>query len=630
MDGLGLLDKLPPFQGNEIVLVDQQGQDDIIKQVLRRHELFASHYDHIAEDFIEGDEYRTARRLWDYCKRSIRYEVESAKKQTVRSPAAILALSDYWGADCKHYASFIGGVLDAIGRMTGEPIDWVYRFGAYDVLKPDDFGHVFVVINPQPEYVPSYQGGTEDEIWIDPVLDDFDTRSPYPWNWKDKKTRSMALVQVSGVKPITSAVIAPRDENGACVRTTPCTMGDPATVTNGLDAVEPGLGSAVNQAVSTLPDGSIKDFLQGLISNPQKALHDLLFGRTYTMGDYGLGEYLMRNILGMSNVQSRQQVPDGYVPQAWAFFTAAYGVRMRTSDDLGTLYNSAPTPQQRAQNYLNRDRNETQDISLEAATRAATVMGDPSQGGLFNIPAARDQKWSMYIFKARDYIYPIPGVLPNGPLFSGVHPVTGETFVDGYPVNYTGPRYVSQVSKVLQTGSTAAPAPAPPSGATPGTSSPGGTKTKLSDLASANPWTTALLIGGGIYALASIGTGKQSVSGIKPSTVLLLGALGLGAYLLTRKNDSGDDAPTPPPATVTPGTIPAAPAGADVKLPQGTIAPVPLLTIAPATAPDETADYVFPAYVDFSTGAGGGGGPLPGGTSLLNINKRQQQQLLYE
>lgn len=636
---VGLLDKLPPFKGNEVVLVDEQDVDDIITGIVKRHKIFAPDYDCIAADFLGGDEYDISKRLFDYVKRSIPYEVESRKKQTVRSPSAILAMSGFWGGDCKHYASFIAGVLDAIERLTGTPIDWVYRFAGYNILDPDDLGHVFVVINP----------GSDDEIWIDPVLDEFNSRNPWPWYREDVRPKNnMSLVQVSGVpNRIQSAIIAPRERN-ACSLTGSggCGIGDAPTTTAALDSVQPGLGQAVNQAMSTLPEGDVKDFLQGLLDNPQKALTQLIFGRTYTSGDYQLAEYFMRNILGMTNIQRWEQVPDTYVPQAWAFFTTAMGVRMRTSQDMDALCGFASTRQERAKNYLTRNPEQTPDIAMAAAVRVAYLMGEPGYDGLFSIYKNRDNKWAMSAFGPNvPYVYPIPGVLQNGPLFSGVHPVTGQTFVNGYPVDYTGPRYISQVSQVIQNPADyTQPGTTTPGTTTPGITTPGGdTKASLVDIASANPWTTALLIGGGLYAVLSIGTKKQGrrsrVSGISKNQkkVLVIGGAGaLALYLLTRKKDTQDDITVLPPATSVPGAIaPLTPGPETVTIPvpaNPTITPgtlpgantsFPTLQVYPSFVdapidtvltlfPDDPTVYMYPDYtpVTGSEGGGGGGGTL--------------------
>jgi hypothetical protein len=643
MPGQGILAKLPPFQGEEVVLVNEQDIDDIVHGVLTRHNKYAWHYDLIADEFLGGDEYDISKRLFDFVKRSIPYEIESKDRQTVRSPAAILVMSDYWGGDCKHYASFIAGVLDAIGRITGDPINWVYRFAGYNILEPKNLGHVFVVVNPDPN-------DRDAGIWIDPVLDEFNTRYPWPWYSKDKRPKnSMSLVQVSGFpKSISNNVVTRRltsSENatggGGCV-------GDATAVTSALDEVEPGMGTAIGQAMSVLPEGDVKDFLQGLLSNPQKAIMQLITGRTYTSGDYKLGEYFMRNILGMSNVQRWEQVPDQYCPQAWAFFTTAMGVRVRTSDDLDALCGYASTRQARAANYLLRGQ--TADISQAAAERAAYLLGEPGFDGLFSVYKNRDIKWPMSVFNGLPFIYPIPGVLQDGPLFTGVHPVTGETFSNGYPASYTGPRYVSQKSTVLQSALTLPGGSTTPAATTPPAGTPGATNANVSvlDLAKANPITAVVIVGAGLYALSQGGLKPKKaryVRGIGKNKIVWYAGGAVALYFLLRKKPAvttttdptaTTNIPPPNPLYTNPGTIPLPTSGPGVTAPPAPSQPpasTPVYNIpTPTTGPgivlnpnpvyDAPVDTVLepillnPSDVMYPPADNGGGGSGGGGDSI--------------
>lgn len=185
--GNSILAQLPPLKGKVELLVDNQDVDDIIKAVLESHKLFADHYDHIWQEFYNEDIEHIGKDLFNFCYDYIHYKVESDKRQTVKSPAAILLLGSIIGGDCKHYASFIGGVLDSIQRNTGKKIDWKYRFASYDWWdsKPE---HVFIVVNSD----------KKNEFWIDPVLNEFDQRDPDP-KWIYDKKPKMALVRISGI-----------------------------------------------------------------------------------------------------------------------------------------------------------------------------------------------------------------------------------------------------------------------------------------------------------------------------------------------------------------------------------------------------------------------------------------------
>lgn len=180
-----LLALLPPFKNSETLVNADQEVSDIVNEVLYSHNVFSSDYDRLAEHFWTGDIYSTCEGLFDFCKKNISYKVESESDQTSRSPAATLEIG---AGDCKHYAGFIAGILDALNRA-GDKINWFYRFASY---RPEDLEpqHVFVVAKD-----------SEGEIWIDPVLDYFDEREPWPEYYYDKKPKNnyMALRRVSGM-----------------------------------------------------------------------------------------------------------------------------------------------------------------------------------------------------------------------------------------------------------------------------------------------------------------------------------------------------------------------------------------------------------------------------------------------
>lgn len=180
-----LLKILSPYKNQEKVLLHNQEVKDIMQGILATHNLYKKEYDKIQHRFNYGNEFSIAKNLWSFLKKNVPYRIESDRKQTLRSPSAILSMLG--GADCKSYALFIGGVLDAIGRA-GKPIDWAYRFSSYRFFEPQP-QHVFVVINP----------GTDKEIWVDPVLSSFNERKQYFYH-KDKKP--MALVAIAGVNQV--------------------------------------------------------------------------------------------------------------------------------------------------------------------------------------------------------------------------------------------------------------------------------------------------------------------------------------------------------------------------------------------------------------------------------------------
>lgn len=201
-----LLRLLPEFRDEWIVVnPGEQSVGDIIEEVLKAHGEFAADYDLIAPVFDDGGSIEEiASSLYFFCKDNIRYQEEGDEWQTTALPAGILARG--YG-DCKHYASFIGGVLDALNRR-GRRIDWVYRFASYRLTDSTPH-HVFIVIRRK-----------EGELWIDPTPGAAGT---VPIWQVDKKVKSMAVLRnIAGVvgdtdtsieDPVTETAIVVPDVN---------------------------------------------------------------------------------------------------------------------------------------------------------------------------------------------------------------------------------------------------------------------------------------------------------------------------------------------------------------------------------------------------------------------------------
>lgn len=178
----GLIQMLPAYKDAWVVIHADQTVRDIIREVLDAHEEFGNSYDIIAPvfDYRTTDEICNA--LYSFCKHEIEYREETDDLQTTATPAGILQRGF---GDCKHYAGFTAGVLDALNRR-GKNIDWCYRFASYRALDSTPH-HVFVVVNP----------GTGREKWID-ATPEANGRQPI---WiVDKKVKSMALVRnIAGI-----------------------------------------------------------------------------------------------------------------------------------------------------------------------------------------------------------------------------------------------------------------------------------------------------------------------------------------------------------------------------------------------------------------------------------------------
>jgi organic hydroperoxide reductase OsmC/OhrA len=178
-----LLGRLKPFGGNSKMLVRDQQVPDIISAMLSAHKMYASEYDKISKDFYSGDGVQTAKKLFDFLKKNVKYKIESDQAQRIMSPGAILSLGKN---DCKNYALFIMGVLDSLKRKGLISNKIYYRFASYRLL--DEIPHhVFAVIQDQ----------NGNEFFIDPVLSKFNERKTY--YHKIDKVPSMPLYSVSGI-----------------------------------------------------------------------------------------------------------------------------------------------------------------------------------------------------------------------------------------------------------------------------------------------------------------------------------------------------------------------------------------------------------------------------------------------
>lgn len=175
MDAAILMGRLGPFENKREMLTADQSTGDIIAAILEAHRRHAQDYSKISSFFSAGSRKETARKIFNFLKKNVRYVIEPGSKQTVKSPAAILATG--YG-DCKHYSLFAGGILQNLG------IPFAYRFASYKVFDKQP-QHVFVVVNP----------GTSNEIWIDPVVGDFNYKKPYTY----ATDRKMALYSISGI-----------------------------------------------------------------------------------------------------------------------------------------------------------------------------------------------------------------------------------------------------------------------------------------------------------------------------------------------------------------------------------------------------------------------------------------------
>ena len=187
--GNDLLKFLPPYNGNKKILVYDQNLHHVVEGIVKAADDYKNHYNAIWQFFSAPTVEETAKNVWYFLKRESDYVIEPDSKQTIKTPAAIIATAkkDKGGNDCKNFSLFTTGVLRSYREHTGEKFDLFLRFAGYN---GSGLQHVFVVVKKNNK-----------EIWIDPVLSKFDDRSYTPTKIKDYKIKNMALISLSGINP---------------------------------------------------------------------------------------------------------------------------------------------------------------------------------------------------------------------------------------------------------------------------------------------------------------------------------------------------------------------------------------------------------------------------------------------
>jgi len=196
MDKNILLGKLTPFSNQRRLLINEQQVKDIVSAMLEAHKNYASEYDKISDNFYSGGAVQTAKKIFEFLKKNIKYTVDSEASQKIMSPSAIISIGKN---DCKNYALFIVGILDSLRRKGYFTNKVFYRFASYRLLDEIPHHTFAVVIDDQ-----------GNEIFVDPVLSSFNERKTY--FHKIDKSPKMSLYSVSGIftkkpKPAATAKI---------------------------------------------------------------------------------------------------------------------------------------------------------------------------------------------------------------------------------------------------------------------------------------------------------------------------------------------------------------------------------------------------------------------------------------
>lgn len=188
MNGNSLLQYLPPYKGTVTVIKKHQNTDDIINGILDANIKYANDYSKISSFFLGSTPRQTCKNIWTFLKQNVNYKIESEDRQTIKSPAAIIATGKTTGSDCKNLSLMTAGILQDLQRKGLQKIPFVFRFSSYKLFNnvPE---HVFIVAYP----------GTQKEIWIDAVLNEFDYKKNYTYKI-DKKPMLVGIAGIGAVK----------------------------------------------------------------------------------------------------------------------------------------------------------------------------------------------------------------------------------------------------------------------------------------------------------------------------------------------------------------------------------------------------------------------------------------------
>jgi len=249
-----LLGRLKSFSGQQKMIVQDQQVPDIISAMLSAHKMYQNEYDKISQDFFTGYAIQTAKKLFDFLKKNVKYKIESDKNQRIMSPAAILSLGKN---DCKNYALFIVGVLDSLKRKGLIDNKIFYRFASYKLL--DEIPHhVFAVI----------VDNNGNEFFIDPVLSTFNERKTY--YHKIDKLPNMPLYSVSGIgAPVTTAQPAKKQKKKIVLKIALAPARGSFLLLVGLNFM--GLATKLKAAFANRADET-QNFWKNLGGNPNELL----------------------------------------------------------------------------------------------------------------------------------------------------------------------------------------------------------------------------------------------------------------------------------------------------------------------------------------------------------------------
>lgn len=150
---------------------------DILKVIFLAHTKAVPLTPFLAKSLKGRNKYESCANIWSWVKDNIRYKVDEAGFEIIKSPAALQ--KDGYG-DCKSFSLLIGSCLENLG------IPFVYRVTFYDPATPNQ-GHIYPVALIEGE-----------EVIVDAVHDRFDDEVPY-WKKTDYNPKTGRKTRLSGV-----------------------------------------------------------------------------------------------------------------------------------------------------------------------------------------------------------------------------------------------------------------------------------------------------------------------------------------------------------------------------------------------------------------------------------------------
>jgi hypothetical protein len=351
IQALGAMSALP------MTVVDDQTVSDIVEWMPVAHAAYRRMYDKLVACVEEDELSNLCYELWDFCRTNLKYKEEGVEKQQLSAPSTMLERG--W-ADCKCYALFIGGILDALNRR-GADIEWHYRY-VPSAPWGSSIGHVFVVVDP---------GG--EDIWVDPVLSDFD-RHYFFLIHKDVEIEPVAAMgRLGGLSPVMSARrVGASAEQNLLDQLEEYTLGLTQavqvsqssglinTITEGVvqtaSAIIPGVGLALGilKAIGTevgniFGVGStaarlVADITNNLLLAPIALVETLLSpgSRTFESDQYYGAAYYYYYVMGQSKYNNApSQVADSQVPAALKWFIDRLGVFISGREHIQALVQGA-------------------------------------------------------------------------------------------------------------------------------------------------------------------------------------------------------------------------------------------------------------------------------------------------